>query len=77
MSEKSLNFNNNSLEYNKKEDHKAYTVIPYSVTRNVLSQDDLEELSGYDRHKDTRKNLLIQCLNLHSNEILLLQLLKV
>lgn len=59
MSEKSLNFNNNSL---KKEDHKAYTVIPYSVTRNVLSQDDLEELSGYDRHKDTRKNLLIQCL---------------
>ncbi|CAO1408164.1 unnamed protein product [Diamesa hyperborea] len=51
MSEKSLNLNNNSLK--KKEDHKTYTIIPYSVTRNVLSQDDLEELSGYDRHKDT------------------------
>lgn len=53
MSEKSLNLNNNSLK--KKEDHNTYTIIPYSVTRNVLSQDDLEELSGYDRHKDTRK----------------------
>lgn len=57
MSDKSLNLNNNSLK--KKEDHKKYTIIPYSVTRNVLSQDDLEELSGYDRHKDTRKNYLL------------------
>lgn len=69
MSEKSLNLNNNSLK--KKEDHKAYTVIPYSVTRNVLSQDDLEELSGYDRHKDTRKELMIQFVRSVSYKILL------
>ena len=36
-------------------DDQAYKLIPYSVTRQVLKQDELAEISGYDRHKDTRK----------------------
>ena len=43
---KSLNNNNHDEQYK---------IIPYSVTREVLKQDDLAEISGYDRHKGTRK----------------------
>lgn len=52
MSHKS--FNNNVI------DEKAeYKILPYSVTRKVLKQDELEEISGYDRHKDTAKESLL------------------
>lgn len=42
--------NNNMI---KIEDQNDYKVLPYSVTRKVLKQDELEEIAGYDRHKDT------------------------
>jgi hypothetical protein len=29
--------------------------VPYTVTRNVLKQEELEHIAGYDRHKDTRE----------------------
>lgn len=35
--------------------YKNYETVPYLVARNVLKQDELEEVAGYDRHKDTRK----------------------
>lgn len=31
----------------------SYKILPYSVTRKVLKQDELEEISGYDRHKES------------------------
>lgn len=34
----------------------SFTFVPYSITRNVMKQDDLEHMAGYDRHKDSRKN---------------------
>lgn len=43
-------FNNNVVSI---DDHKEYKVLSYSVTRKVLKQDELEEISGYDRHKET------------------------
>lgn len=48
MSQKA--FNNNVINI---EDQKDYKILPYSVTRNVLKQDELEEMAGYDRHKET------------------------
>jgi solute carrier family 26, other len=48
MSQKA--FNNNVINI---EDQKDYKILPYSVTRKVLKQDELEEMAGYDRHKDT------------------------
>ena len=42
--------NNNMI---KIEDQNDYKILPYSVTRKVLKQDELEEIAGYDRHKDT------------------------
>lgn len=51
MSQKS--FNNNV------DDKAEYKILPYSVTRKVLKQDELEEISGYDRHKDTAKENLL------------------
>lgn len=45
---KSMNNNNNNQD-------EQYKIIPYSVTREVLKQDDLADISGYDRHKGTRK----------------------
>lgn len=48
MSQKT--FNNNVINI---DDQKEYKILPYSVTRKVLKQDELEEISGYDRHKDT------------------------
>ena len=48
MSQKA--FNNNVVNI---EDQKEYKVLPYSVTRNVLKQDELEKISGYDRHKES------------------------
>lgn len=32
-----------------------HKIIPYSVARQVLQQDDITKLSGYDRHKETRE----------------------
>lgn len=48
MSQKA--FNNNVINI---DDQKDYKILNYSVTRKVLKQDELEEMSGYDRHKDT------------------------
>lgn len=48
MSQKT--FNNNVINI---DDQKEYKILPYSVSRKVLKQDELEEISGYDRHKDT------------------------
>lgn len=31
----------------------SYKILPYSVTRKVLKQDELEEIAGYDRHKES------------------------
>lgn len=33
----------------------GYSFVPYSITRNVMKQDELENVAGYDRHKDTRE----------------------
>jgi solute carrier family 26, other len=48
MSQKTMN--NNMIQI---EDQNDYKILPYSVTRKVLKQDELEEIAGYDRHKDT------------------------
>jgi solute carrier family 26, other len=48
MSQKA--FNNNVISI---DEHKEYKVLPYSVTRKVLKQDELEQISGYDRNKET------------------------
>ncbi|KAG5684088.1 hypothetical protein PVAND_013337 [Polypedilum vanderplanki] len=32
---------------------KPRVTIPYTVTRNVFKQEELEQIAGYDRHKDT------------------------
>jgi solute carrier family 26, other len=48
MSQKTLN--NNII---KIEDQGSYKILPYSVTRKVLKQDELEEIAGYDRQKET------------------------
>lgn len=54
MSQKALN--NNVINIEEKKDYKP---LSYSVTRKVLKQDELEEISGYDRHKDSpSENLL-------------------
>lgn len=49
MSQKAFN-NNNVMDI---DDQKEYKILSYSVTRKVLKQDELEEISGYDRHKET------------------------
>lgn len=48
MSQKT--FNNNVINI---DEQKEYKILPYSVTRKVLKQDELEEISGYDRHKES------------------------
>lgn len=54
MSQKALNNNVINIE-----DKKEYKPLSYSVTRKVLKQDELEEITGYDRHKDSpSENLL-------------------
>lgn len=54
MSQKTLN--NNVLII---EDLKDYKALPYSVTRKVLKQDELEEITGYDRpHNSPSENLI-------------------
>ncbi|KAG5684094.1 hypothetical protein PVAND_013343 [Polypedilum vanderplanki] len=35
------------------EKQKPYNKVPYLVARNVLKQDELEHVAGYNRHKDT------------------------
>lgn len=54
MSHKSLNNNVINID-----DKTEYKILPYSVTRKVLKQEELEEISGYDRHKDTAKESLL------------------
>jgi hypothetical protein len=41
-------------------DIEKYKSVPYVVQRNVLKQNQLEEVAGYDRHKETRKLLIIE-----------------
>lgn len=49
---------------------KDYKILPYSVTRKVLKQDELEKISGYDRHKDTAsENLRDRVRNLEFKSI--------
>jgi hypothetical protein len=38
------------------ENEKSLPFVPYSITRNVMKQDELEKVAGYDRHKDSRKD---------------------
>lgn len=32
----------------------AFSFVPYSITRNVMKQEELEHVAGYDRKKDSR-----------------------
>ena len=43
-------FNNNVVNI---DDQTDYKILPYSVTRKVLKQDELEEISGYERQKES------------------------
>ena len=53
------------------DDQKDYKILPYSVTRKVLKQDELEEITGYDRHKETpTANLLDGLKNLNYKNLL-------
>lgn len=47
---------------NNAENHKEYKVIPYTVTRMVLEQDEVATLTTYDRYKNTREFTEIQTL---------------
>ena len=33
----------------------ATSFVPYSIRRNVMKLNELENVAGYDRQKDTRK----------------------
>lgn len=49
----------------------SYKILPYSVTRKVLKQDELEEIAGYDRHKESAtENLRDNFRNLDFKSIL-------
>lgn len=37
----------------------SFSFVPYTINRNVLKQDELELVAGYDRHKDSRKNFSV------------------
>lgn len=37
------------------EERTEFKRVSYDVSRKVLRQEELEQLSGYNRHKDTRK----------------------
>lgn len=66
MSQKT--FNNNVINIDEQKDYK---ILPYSVTRKVLKQDELEEISGYDRHKEsTSENIRDGLKNLDFKNIL-------
>lgn len=53
------------------EDHKEYKSLPYLVTRKIMKQEELEEITGYDRHKETTKeNICDSIKNLKPKEIL-------
>lgn len=43
-------FNKNVINI---DDQTDYKILPYSVTRKVLKQDELEEISGYERNKES------------------------
>lgn len=40
------------------DDQKEYKILSYSVTRKVLKQDELEEISGYDRQKESTSDTI-------------------
>jgi hypothetical protein len=53
------------------EDHKEYKTLPYLVTRKIMKQEELEEITGYDRHKETAKeNICDSIKNLKAREII-------
>lgn len=37
------------------EKSKSFPFVPYSITRNVMKQEELEHVAGYDRYKESRK----------------------
>lgn len=37
------------------EKSKSFSFVPYSITRNVMKQEELEHVAGYDRYKESRK----------------------
>jgi hypothetical protein len=53
------------------EDHKEYKSLPYLVTRKIMKQEELEEITGYHRQKETTKNNICDSIkNLKPKEIL-------
>lgn len=51
-----MSVNNNVVNIG---DLKEYKALPYSVTRKVLKQNELEEITGYDRqHSSPSENLI-------------------
>jgi len=55
MPYKASNINIIDIEFDK---HKSSEGVPYLINRNVLKQDELEFIAGYDRQKDSGKYLL-------------------
>lgn len=61
-------FNNNVVTI---DDQTDYKILPYSVTRKVLKQDELEEISGYERQREsTSDNIRDRIRNLEFKNIL-------
>lgn len=50
------------------DERKEYKTLPYSVTRNILKQEELEQITGYDRRK-SGKNLCETIKSLNAKEI--------
>jgi hypothetical protein len=55
MPYKASNINIIDIEF---DNHKSPESVPYLINRNVLKQDELEFIAGYDRQKDSGKYLL-------------------
>lgn len=51
------------------EEHKEYKTLPYSVTRNILKQEELEKITGYHRKKESGKNFCESLKSLNAKEI--------
>ena len=47
----------------------SFSFVPYSITRNVMKQDELEHVAGYDRHKDSRKMFCKQLFYTHTKSL--------
>ena len=50
MPYKASNINIIDVEFDK---HTSTNGVPYLINRNVLKQDELEFMAGYDRQKDS------------------------